>query len=97
MNVKWPDPMPEGGRLSNKEVHAAWSTGYCSVADPKFSCQQTLHLSLFFDGTNNNDDTDQQIWINVIGFSRGAAAARAFVHSSSTNGRPGLDAVDCQT
>jgi hypothetical protein len=40
MNVKWPDPMPEGKRLSEEEVYAAGSTGICRVMDPKMSCQQ---------------------------------------------------------
>jgi hypothetical protein len=47
--------MPEGGRLQSREADDAWAMGYCSVADPKLTCQQTLHVSLFFDGTNNND------------------------------------------
>ncbi|CAN0626873.1 protein of unknown function [Burkholderia multivorans] len=59
MNVKWPEPMPKGGRLQNPEADDAWATGYCSVADPKRSCQQTVHISLFFDGTNNNDKGDE--------------------------------------
>ncbi|MGU7780926.1 hypothetical protein [Burkholderia sp. PU8-34] len=60
MNVKWPEHMPEGGRLSSKEADAAWSTGYCSVADLRMSCQQTLHISLFFDSTTNNDNKDME-------------------------------------
>jgi len=27
MNVKWPEPMPEGGRLQNPEANDAWATG----------------------------------------------------------------------
>jgi len=27
MNVKWPEPMPEGGRLQNQEANDAWATG----------------------------------------------------------------------
>ncbi|CAN0626796.1 conserved protein of unknown function [Burkholderia multivorans] len=66
MNVKWPEPMPEGGRLQNPEANEAWATGYCSVADLKLTCQQTLHVSLFFDGTNNNDDKDNPKWRDSI-------------------------------
>ncbi|MGU7780924.1 T6SS phospholipase effector Tle1-like catalytic domain-containing protein [Burkholderia sp. PU8-34] len=62
MNVKWPERMPEGGRLLSKEAGDAWAIGYCSVADPQMSCQQTVHVSLFFDGTNNNDDEDNPKW-----------------------------------
>ncbi|KML49296.1 hypothetical protein VL15_27895 [Burkholderia cepacia] len=62
MNVQWPERMPDGGRLSSKEVDAAWSTGYCRMVDPRVSCQQTVHISLFFDGTNNNDDKDNPKW-----------------------------------
>jgi len=29
------------------------------VADPKLTFQQTLHVSLFFDGTNHNDKGDE--------------------------------------
>ncbi|CAN0626812.1 conserved protein of unknown function [Burkholderia multivorans] len=47
--------MPEGGRLQDPEANEAWATGYCSVADPKPTCQQTPHISLFFDGRNNHD------------------------------------------
>ena len=62
MHVKWPGPLPEGGRLKSREADDAWVTGYCSVVDPLMSCQQTLHISLFFDGTNNNDDKDNPKW-----------------------------------
>nr|WP_223960301.1 DUF2235 domain-containing protein [Burkholderia diffusa] len=62
MNVKWPELMPEGGRLLSREADEAWATGYCSVTDPLMSCQQTVHISLFFDGTNNNDDIDNPQW-----------------------------------
>lgn len=48
--------MPSGGRLSQSD--AAWQTGLCRVMDPKMSCPQTLQISLFFDGTNNNDAQD---------------------------------------
>ena len=30
--------------------------------DPTMSCPQTLHITLFFDGTNNNDAEDNKIW-----------------------------------
>ncbi|RQZ38247.1 DUF2235 domain-containing protein [Burkholderia sp. Bp9090] len=66
MNVQWPEPMPEGGRLKSREVDDAWATGYCSAVDPLMSCQQTLHISLFFDGTNNNDDEENARWRDSI-------------------------------
>lgn len=47
MNVKWPNPIPEGGRLSSKEVNAGWASGYVEVVEPTASCQQTLNISLF--------------------------------------------------
>jgi hypothetical protein len=56
MSLNWPEPMPETGRLSDS-THA-WMNGICLVIDPKMSCPQTLHITLFFDGTNNNDDID---------------------------------------
>ncbi|AJY15706.1 DUF2235 domain-containing protein [Burkholderia multivorans] len=62
MNLKWPEPMSEGGRLTNHEADDAWVTGYCHVAGSVMSCQRSLHISLFFDGTNNNDDEDNPRW-----------------------------------
>jgi hypothetical protein len=50
--------MPENGRLSKEENDAAWATGMVRVMDAKMSCPQTLHITLFFDGTNNNDAED---------------------------------------
>jgi len=54
MNVKWPEPMRENGRLS--ESKDARLLGFARTADVNASCQKTVHISLFFDGTNNNDD-----------------------------------------
>ncbi|MDR8737732.1 hypothetical protein FEQ03_05341 [Burkholderia pseudomultivorans] len=54
--IQWPKPMPETGRLG--EAKRAWSEGSAKVVDPKMDCPQTLHISLFFDGTNNNDASD---------------------------------------
>lgn len=58
MKLTWPEPMPEQGRLSTGESDAAWASGVCLVVAPKLSCQQVLNITLFFDGTNNNDDED---------------------------------------
>ena len=54
MSLEWPQRMTEGGRLH--ESDAAYSTGRMLVVDPQMSCPQTLNITLFFDGTNNNDD-----------------------------------------
>ncbi|SHK91652.1 Uncharacterized alpha/beta hydrolase domain [Paraburkholderia terricola] len=54
--IRWPAPMPEAGRLP--EAKRAWDEGKAKVCDPKMECPQTLHISLFFDGTNNNDAPD---------------------------------------
>ncbi|MBU9517051.1 DUF2235 domain-containing protein [Burkholderia multivorans] len=62
MNVKWPEPMSAVGRLVSREAEDARMMGYCRVAGERMSCQQTLHISLFFDGTNNNDDKDNPKW-----------------------------------
>jgi hypothetical protein len=136
--VRWPNPMPETGRLPLGK--RAYEFGAGKVSDPLAGCPQTLHVNLFFDGTNNNDadfnpDRDSKslshsnvarlfkacnamnqalfqsledaalkdalvrvrvahrqagdecrvhrtirtVWINVFGFSRGAAEARTFV------------------
>ncbi|KVC70966.1 hypothetical protein WI73_00570 [Burkholderia ubonensis] len=53
MSLKWADPMPEGGRVAGSDK--VLKTGRALVCDPKMSCPQTLHITLFFDGTNNND------------------------------------------
>jgi hypothetical protein len=58
MNLKWPEPMPQNGRLSKEESDAAWATGIVRVMDAKMLCPQTLHITLFLDGTNNNDAED---------------------------------------
>jgi hypothetical protein len=60
MGVKWPDPMPEEGRLAQSSK--AYATGLMLVTDPCMSCPQTLNISLFFDGTNNNDDNAIGHW-----------------------------------
>ncbi|MFM0522589.1 MULTISPECIES: T6SS phospholipase effector Tle1-like catalytic domain-containing protein [Caballeronia] len=60
MNVKWPDLMPEVGRLP--ESKTASQLGKVLVADPTMSCPLTLHVTLFFDGTNNNDAEDNGVW-----------------------------------
>lgn len=54
MSLKWADPMPEGGRVTGSAM--AFAKGKALVCDPKASCPQTLHITLFFDGTNNNND-----------------------------------------
>lgn len=51
-----PHPMPEtdSGRLP--EGKRAYESGRTPVSDPLGACEQTIHINLFFDGTNNNDD-----------------------------------------
>ncbi|WP_179402982.1 T6SS phospholipase effector Tle1-like catalytic domain-containing protein [Burkholderia guangdongensis] len=53
MSLSWADPMPEGGRVADSA--AALIKGRMLVCDALMSCPQTLHITLFFDGTNNND------------------------------------------
>jgi hypothetical protein len=36
VNVKWPEQMPEGGRLAESEE--AYKAGLACVVDPKMSC-----------------------------------------------------------
>jgi hypothetical protein len=59
MTMEWPELMPESGRLP--ESGDAQTIGLIRVMDIKMSCQQTLNISLFFDGTNNNDALDN-LW-----------------------------------
>lgn len=58
--VQWPEHMPDGGRL--RQSKEAWGWGSGQVCDPQGECPQTLHISLFFDGTNNNDDRNNKKW-----------------------------------
>ncbi|WP_316150033.1 hypothetical protein [Cupriavidus sp. BIC8F] len=59
MNVlRWPEKMPDGGLLAKGK--AAYDLGKGKVRDCDAGCEQTLHVSFFFDGTNNNDDKDNQ-------------------------------------
>lgn len=53
MSLKWADPMPDGGRVAGSAT--AMRKGRALVCDALMSCPQTLHITLFFDGTNNND------------------------------------------
>ncbi|WP_321800306.1 DUF2235 domain-containing protein [Burkholderia sp. BCC1988] len=66
MSLVWPEKMPATGRVTKKESDDAWATGICRVTDPTMSCPQTLHITLFFDGTNNNDAEDNNIWRDSI-------------------------------
>jgi len=58
MTIQWPDGMPDGGRLQQSESEDAFMNGALRMHDVTRSCQQTLQVSLFFDGTNNNDDVN---------------------------------------
>lgn len=59
MNVlRWPTKMPEGGLLPHGKSTYERNKG--KVTDPLGACEQTIHISLFFDGTNNNDDEDNE-------------------------------------
>ncbi|MBR7963954.1 DUF2235 domain-containing protein [Burkholderia vietnamiensis] len=53
MSLKWADLMPQGGRIVGSAT--ALRKGRALVCDALMSCPQTLHITLFFDGTNNND------------------------------------------
>lgn len=54
--IRWPDPINEQGRLS--EGAAMRARGASALSDGPPSCPQILHVSLFFDGTNNNMKAD---------------------------------------
>ena len=56
--VRWPESMPTEGRLPKSKEAA--SSGKACVVDCNKSCEQTIHVSIFFDGTNNNDDKDNK-------------------------------------
>ncbi|WLE58823.1 DUF2235 domain-containing protein [Burkholderia plantarii] len=54
--IRWPEPFNEQGRLAEGE--AARVLGRSTLAEAPSGCPQTLHVNLFFDGTNNNKDWD---------------------------------------
>ncbi|KAG8155535.1 T6SS phospholipase effector Tle1-like catalytic domain-containing protein [Burkholderia catarinensis] len=54
--IRWPEQFNEQGRLS--EGAAARSMGKSALAGETPGCPQTLHVNLFFDGTNNNLEED---------------------------------------
>ncbi|WP_416051643.1 phospholipase effector Tle1 domain-containing protein [Cupriavidus basilensis] len=85
MNIlRWPAKMPErdSGRLP--EGQDAYSLGKAKVIDPLGACEQTIHVNLFFDGTNNNDD-EKNPWRDSKGFAH-TNVARLY---NVTKERPG--------
>jgi len=50
-NVKWPEPMRENGRLSERKD--AGLLEFSRTVDVNVPCQKTVHISLFFDDVNN--------------------------------------------
>ena len=53
--------MPGGGRLPLSQSEDAFKLGALRMHDETRSCRQTLQISLFFDGTNNNDASDNPL------------------------------------
>ncbi|CAJ95927.1 Tle1 phospholipase domain-containing protein [Cupriavidus necator] len=51
-----PIAMPETDKGRLPEGKRAYQNGKTTVDDPHGDCEQTIHINLFFDGTNNNDD-----------------------------------------
>ncbi|VWD43878.1 T6SS phospholipase effector Tle1-like catalytic domain-containing protein [Burkholderia contaminans] len=54
--IRWPEPFNEQGRLSDGV--AARAMGKSALVEGAPGCPQTLHVNLFFDGTNNNMKSD---------------------------------------
>ncbi|MFJ4292704.1 hypothetical protein ACIP1U_23415 [Cupriavidus sp. NPDC089707] len=52
-----PNAMPETDKGRMPDGTRAYENGKTTVNDPLGACEQTIHLNLFFDGTNNNDNT----------------------------------------
>ena len=61
MSLKWADEMPQGGRIKNSQM-AAKTGKIRTTSGTGTSCQKTLQITLFFDGTNNNDDVENDVW-----------------------------------
>ncbi|MGY2485376.1 T6SS phospholipase effector Tle1-like catalytic domain-containing protein [Cupriavidus sp. CP313] len=51
-----PSTMPETDTGRLPEGKRAYEFGKTTVNDVLGACEQTIHINLFFDGTNNNDD-----------------------------------------
>lgn len=54
--IRWPEPFNEQGRLGEGET--ARAMGKSALAGEPPDCPQVLHVNLFFDGTNNNQEWD---------------------------------------
>ncbi|MXN73670.1 DUF2235 domain-containing protein [Burkholderia sp. 4701] len=54
--ICWPEKMSRSGRLMDGE--SAKAIGARKICDSDSSCAQILHVSIFFDGTNNNREWD---------------------------------------
>ncbi|MDY7801535.1 DUF2235 domain-containing protein [Burkholderia stagnalis] len=54
--IDWPNKMTISGRLI--EAKSAKDIGVRKVCDSGGACAQVLHVSIFFDGTNNNKEWD---------------------------------------
>lgn len=54
--IRWPEPFDEKGRLDEGET--AGLMGKSTLAGDPSGCPQTLYVNLFFDGTNNNLESD---------------------------------------
>ncbi len=54
--IRWPESFSEQGRLAEGE--AARLLGKSALAEDTPGCAKTLHVNLFFDGTNNNKEWD---------------------------------------
>ncbi|WP_321817021.1 MULTISPECIES: DUF2235 domain-containing protein [unclassified Paraburkholderia] len=80
--IQWPKRMPEAGRLG--DAKDAWGEGLPKILPPKMDCPKTLHISIFFDGTNNNDATDNH-WRDANGQSQ-TNIARLFDAAADVNG-----------
>ena len=61
MTIQWPEAMPDGGRLQPAQSEDAFNQGALRMHDETRSCKQTLQISLFFDGTNNNNAEDNPL------------------------------------
>ncbi|MBP0588344.1 hypothetical protein J8I87_01135 [Paraburkholderia sp. LEh10] len=55
MSIQRPEQVPDGGRVQLSESDDAFRDGVLRMHDEARSCQRTLHISLFFDGTNNSN------------------------------------------
>lgn len=86
MTIQWPEAMPDDGRLPLSQSEDAFKIGALRMHDETRSCRQTLQISLFFDGTNNNDAADNSLRDSLKRTHTNVARLFNVAHDDADNG-----------